>query len=445
MCGDVSNAWNAVLGEDRRRAAVAVAVEVAARVSDPRRLAMAIANTRRQTRFTRSGGWNPFAVAQGDAGLAVMCTYLDGCIRDEQWDVTAHDFLSAAAREAERVGTNAVGLFGGLSGLAFAASGLSHGGTRYQRLLASLDAVLVPAAVALALRVQSATDGLAVGDYDLISGLSGAGAYLLRRREDPGCADALRTVMGALVEAGQHTSRWRTPPLLMTDEAMIRAFPTGSLNCGLAHGIPGPLALLSLALREGLEVPGQPSAVRSIATWLVEQRVDDQWGVNWPSAVPADRATGAAPRPRLEPTRSAWCYGSPGVARSLWLAGDALGESQFRTLSVDAMEAVYRRPREQRDIDSPSFCHGVAGLLQITLRFAHDTGLPAFTDAARELAEQLLSAYRPEHLLGYVLLEPGENPVDHPGLLDGAAGVAVVLLAAATDIEPVWDRLFLLA
>jgi hypothetical protein len=30
-------------------------------------------------------------------------------------------------------------------------------------------------------------------------------------------------------------------------------------------------------------------------------------------------------------------------------------------------------------------------------------------------------------------------------LLDGAPGVALVLLAAATPVEPTWDRLFLLS
>ncbi|MEV6414299.1 lanthionine synthetase LanC family protein [Kribbella sp. NPDC051718] len=47
------------------------------------------------------------------------------------------------------------------------------------------------------------------------------------------------------------------------------------------------------------------------------------------------------------------------------------------------MAAVYRRPWSARQIgDSPGLCHGVAGLLQITLRFADDTGEPVFTEAA---------------------------------------------------------------
>jgi hypothetical protein len=99
----------------------------------------------------------------------------------------------------------------------------------------------------------------------------------------------------------------------------------------------------------------------------------------------------------------------------------------------------------ERRVDSPTFCHGMAGLLQITLRFTHDTGEPVFADAAADLAEQLLVAYDPDTLLGFCSLEPGGNAVDNAGLLDGAPGVALVLLAVATDAEPTWDRLFLLA
>jgi hypothetical protein len=147
----------------------------------------------------------------------------------------------------------------------------------------------------------------------------------------------------------------------------------------------------------------------------------------------------------LEPSRAAWCYGSPGLARALWFAGKALGCAEYREIAIAAMEAVYRRPLNVRRIDSPTFCHGVAGLLQITLRFAHDTGLPQFTGAARTLSEQLLSLYDHNTLLGYYNLELSGKRIDQPGLLDGAAGVVIVLLAAATLAEPTWDRMYLLS
>ena len=87
----------------------------------------------------------------------------------------------------------------------------------------------------------------------------------------------------------------------------------------------------------------------------------------------------------------------------------------------------------------------MAGLLQIVLRFANDTGNPAFRTVADDLVDQLLGLYDSARPLGFASLEPGPNSVDRAGLLDGAPGVAMVLLGAATDTEPTWDRLFLLS
>lgn len=237
-------------------------------------------------------------------------------------------------------------------------------------------------------------------------------------------------------------------PDLMGNDAMAALYPHGYLNCGLAHGIPGPLAAMSLALLCDVTAPGLSEAAERAAGWIAGHRADDSWGINWPVAVPltAEGAEEAVqPRYAGEPSRTAWCYGAPGVARALWLAGLALGRPGWRDLAVEAMRAVYRRPVAARLIDSPTFCHGVAGLLQVTLRFANDTGLPDIADAAVALTEQLLALHEPESLAGYRNIEPGGGRVDSPGLLDGAPGVVLTLLAAATDVEPGWDRAFLLA
>ena len=138
---------------------------------------------------------------------------------------------------------------------------------------------------------------------------------------------------------------------------------------------------------------GIEEAIHRVAVWLVQHHLDDQWGINWPTAVRVEDNGKASTESALpfEPSRTAWCYGSPGLARSLWLAGKALDNTQYCELAIAAMEATYRRPLDARRIDSPTFCHGVAGLMQITLRFAHDTKLPQFTQAAQALGEQLFS------------------------------------------------------
>ena len=166
--------------------------------------------------------------------------------------------------------------------------------------------------------------------------------------------------------------------------------------------------LMALALSHGIGVPGIEEAVDRLVGWLGGHRADDGWGVNWPYAISLTQE-GLPDRSAATdgPSRAAWCYGAPGVARALWLAGVARDRPDWRNLAIEAMEAVYRRPIAARQIDSPTFCHGVAGLLQVTLRFANDTRLPVFAEAAADLTELAARCLRARQLAGIPQLGAG--------------------------------------
>jgi hypothetical protein len=437
-----TGAWYPILAAEQAAVAQQVARRVSARLQTPAQIEGALRASQQQFPSTSPIQWLPYALAQGWAGLAVMCGYLTACFPDEDWDLYGRTYLTLAARGAEGTRVRPPGLWAGLSGLAFAAWYLSAKGFHYRNLRTALAAALVPQATAVARHVAAQQQGVAIHAYDLISGLAGIGAWLLTDIADPVAAAALQTVIAALITLigdEARLPRWHSPAATL-DAHMRERYPGGNFNCGLAHGVPGPLALLALAQRAGVAAPGLSAAIERVADWLVGHQLADAYGVTWPVAVALDPA--APPSP---PSRTAWCYGSPGVARALWLAGAALDHPPYQDLAVAAMEAVYRRPVPARRIDSPTFCHGVAGLLQITLRFAHDTDLALFRAAAQTLTTQLLDQYEPDSLLGYRSIERAGARVDHPGLLDGAPGVALVLLAATMDVDPTWDRLFLLA
>jgi lantibiotic biosynthesis protein len=448
--------WRPCLIGDLRTAALEAVRDVAARLQDVGTVEEANAAARAQTAFPRTTHWLPYSISQGYAGLAVLWGYLDQCFPDEEWDIVGRSHLALAANGAERFAPLAPGLFSGLSGLGFAAVQLSRDNTRYSRMLAGVDEALVPAARSYTADVGRRS-GFCVGDFDVISGLSGIAGYLLCRSHNPVAKDALDSVLAALCDlaaADVDPPRWHTPPHLFMDPSMDAAYPHGNLNCGLAHGIPGVLAALAAARGAGVELEPLDPAIRTLAEWLSANRLDDEWGVNWPNAIPLEPATvdgretlrAASPSSCPDgPGRAGWCYGSPGIAAALALAGNAVSHRPYIDLAVEALKAVSRRPVAERRIDSPTFCHGIAGLLQVVLRLANETDDDDLNAFAVELARQVLEAYHPEYLLGFRNIEIPGTEVDQPGLLDGAPGVALALLAASTDVPPAWDRLFLLS
>lgn len=445
--------WRALPEEGIRAAASRVAREVANRLRRPEQVEAAVLEAKLQSE-KGVPQWSAHSLAQGYAGVALLFEQLDRCFPDDGWGTTAHQYLEIAAHGVATYPRLTPSLFAGLGGVAFSAWYLSRQGTRYQRLLATLDRSLISMVKPLIADLHGCRNGAGSEVFDVISGLSGAGVYLLARGESAEAQEILVPLIRVLIELSEESDgmpNWHTPASLSSPEDfMLKLFPSGYLNCGLAHGIPGPLAMLSLARMAGVNCEGIDEAIERLAGWLANHRLDDEWGINWPAGVgllAEGEGAGRIAATHASPTAQAgWCYGSPGVARSLYLAGIALQKPAYCKLATRSIEDVLRRPFEARKIGSPTFCHGVAGLLQIVMRFANDTACPSIQAGAAALTAELLRQYEPQSLLGFRSLGPGGNRVDQPGLLDGAPGVALVLLAAASgDGEPGWDRMFLLS
>src|SRR5439155_8752570 len=88
-------------------------------------------------------------------------------------------------------------------------------------------------------------------------------------------------------------------------------WPGGHGNLGIAHGVAGPLALLSLAARDGIEVAGQREAIERICEWLDHWRTGTGTQAWWPELV-SRREHEAGTSTQAGPGRPSWCYGTPG-------------------------------------------------------------------------------------------------------------------------------------
>ena len=275
--------------------------------------------------------------------------------------------------------------------------------------------------------------------YDLIDGLTGLGVYALARWPRPGAAQCVLGVVGQLARRARQDRDgvyWWIPPSRRGPQWQ-RYQPDG-VDLGVAHGIAGVIPFLARVHSLGLALQTVRPLLDGAVRWLLAHMVDTASG----PTVPSFAADGVEPGP----ARSAWCYGDPGVAAALLLAARDAGEPAWEAAATGLAVRAAARPPGQTGVTDAGLCHGSAGLAHLFNRMYQMTAEPALADAARfwvERTVELCSAEAPGR---------GVRPTDAarpawkgPGLLEGAAGVALAMEAAGTTVEPFWDQMLLVS
>src|SRR5262249_36568549 len=143
-----------------------------------------------------------------------------------------------------------------------------------------------------------------------IDGLVGFGVYALERLPRPAAAACLRRVVEHLAETSRQCPEgiaWWTGPARQSPDTRAE-FPHGGYNLGLAHGVPGVVALLGRVCAVGIAVGTARPLLEAAVRWLLTQR-GTQGFSHW-----------VGPGAAASPGRLAWCYGDPGVAAALLYA-----------------------------------------------------------------------------------------------------------------------------
>lgn len=418
----------------RRARAAEVVAMIAERMADQDAVGAAIARDPRTNRDA--------SLANGFPSVALLFAELGRS--EPRWRRTAHTMLARVVAGQPEDGD--VSLHSGLASLAFAARANAVDDGDYGSLLGRLDSHLSEAARALA----GAPD-VHTWRHDVITGLTGLGRYLLMSPATPD--DVMREILRYLVAltgttevAGVRVPGWWViaTPWRDMPEQVTRTYEDGHGNFGIAHGIPGPLALLALAWQAGLVVPGQREAMERIVEWLLTWCSSDDHGIRWPTTVTLDQHRG---RTAVQASSVAsWCYGLPGIARAIQLAGTALDRPDWNQVADRTMVSLLRRPEGQLHLRSAALCHGWAGLLQVATRIAADSPDGAASQVAELAAERTLDLFDPSAAFGYRFPTSGSSQ-EGPGLLEGGAGVALALHGYATGRPPLthWDAALLIA
>lgn len=394
----------------------------------------------------------------GYTSLITLYSTLSRVYASSEWDSLLHYYISNVVKILENQGLTSLALIGGLAGACSAISLAGQEKNRYEKLQNSLSGLLINSTKDYYLKPLqeniSCNRPSHCNFYDVISGVAGIGNYLLGHVEKKGFLELLKDILATLVSFcsslvihGQTVPGWyrhADDEFLPQDRSK---FPKGNFNLGFAHGIPGVLAFLSLSLSKGIVVDKQKETIVRVANWIWDKHAIKEKGIFWGDRISFEEETTGIREERLF-VRDAWCYGTPGVSRALFLAGLALDDTQIKNQAIEALKNVFCRSREEWRLPGLSFCHGISGLLTLTCKMYQETALPLFKVKLQELKNAILTSHNPQWELGFF----PENISDIPeplrsekiGMLEGISGILLPLLLCDFAKEDTWMRFFVI-
>jgi lantibiotic modifying enzyme len=374
------------------------------------------------------------SLAGGTAGLAIFYGALSRTAWRTRGARIARQYLDHAAR-AVAAAPMPLALYSGVAGIAWAIAHLDGEGL----LAAGYSTDEIDAAVERLLRRPRWR-----ADYDLVSGLVGFGVYALERLPARSAVRSLEAIVDRLDETSTRRGgglAWHTSVRLLWPPQRQDS-PRGYFNLGVAHGVPGVIALLGAICAAGIRPRKARRLLDGAVAWLRAQRRPPGSGSQFPAWI----APGRTP----EDCRAAWCYGDPGIAIALFDAARSVHEPDWECEALDIARSVADRPLDRCGVVDAGLCHGAAGLGHIFNRFYQATGDETFAKAARIWFDRTLALRQPDRgVAGYATLTSAKDGTprwhDERGLLTGAAGIALALLSAATPLAAAWDRMLLVS
>lgn len=270
-------------------------------------------------------------------------------------------------------------------------------------------------------------DGLEVTrnhNIDIINGIAGVAVYALARGGAEPSSQALWQALDALIV--RYCAQWAPGSHENAKHA--------SNNLGLAHGIPGLLAVGAVAHARGLLSAGAGAALKNgfDAFWSVAREPEGRcWYPTYQSV----------------PTRSrlAWCYGGLGIAAifKLGIALDAANAARFERVLVSSIAQYESGDHGIRDA---SLCHGDAGVTLSLEYLARGVGIDADLRrrlhlAATHAGALALDAERSDLGVGAFLHSTAQGMVHKMSFLEGGAGIALAITSAYADAPRPWMQL----
>lgn len=364
----------------------------------------------------------------GKTGICLFFFYYAKLVNRAEYSDLAHDIFGNVFDEITGRDINCT-LANGLSGIGWAVEHL----VRHHFIQADVDEILRDVDSILH---EAMLKYIKEGNYDALHGALSQGLYFLERKSNPGAGDILLELVMELdrisIKDGGHSVKWRS--------VLEPGKGTTGYNPSLSHGIAGIIYFLSRLKPQGDSRFVVSRLLSGAVRYLAQITQDPGTSLSY---FPTWICDGVP----LKNSRLAWCYGDLGIGAAIFRAGKSTGNVEWEEMALEILlHTTRRRDLIENFVADAGICHGTAGIAHIYNRLYRETGIDAFKEAARFwFGETMKMAVFDDGYGGFKAFSRRNIWRNSPGILEGAAGIGLVLISAISAIEPYWDRCLLLS
>lgn len=285
-------------------------------------------------------------------------------------------------------------------------------------------------------------------DYDPFNGLIGYANYLLDRKTQK-AEETLSLIVDILWE-NKYTKNdefsWLVKKNSFNNSNSIK------FNLGLAHGVPSIVMALSVIYKRGINTTRCYNMIIKSISWLesisIKFKKNHKSKFIYPSSIKEDNTFHGM-------GRFSWCYSDLGISLFFYNVGLNLKNDDLVNngyLITRNLLSSINNVQIVNLVDDAGFCHGAYGNAHMFYKLSKAYGDKELFAVSKKFFELGISmkvnklGFGGYQSLQYDNVTSKKYLYDDIGLLTGTSGIGLVILSFLhPEIEPTWDRCFLLS
>lgn len=281
-------------------------------------------------------------------------------------------------------------------------------------------------------------------NYEFLYGAVGNAYYFLNRYKNTQSTslkenyknillEFLSELLSTATKVGNDKIVWRS---VLNPKINIKGY-----NLGLAHGVSGIIGILSkLHAYDDFKNVTELLLSQAINYILSCKNKDASAFSFFPNSI-------SNTKKGIGKSRLAWCYGDLGIGSMLWNASIVLNDNELKKEALTVLRhAAKRKTEEQTWVNDAMICHGAFGNALLFKRIYKNTKEELFKETANFWFETGINMIHYEkddyHVQDWKIKKNNWN--SSSSLIEGAAGIGLIIVDFLADFDSNWDECLLI-